>query len=272
MPARKRRARLRRWRARHRVRSRASAVAGGDAEATAFHSDADYFDPGGPISWDMAMTGTPPDWRLALHKGDKLRIRTGYETQRASWYESMGIMVGYMADAPKGQPPAGMDPFVDPLPTRGKPTHGPLPEAQNHGGQDTGAPDPSKLPDGQTLFNSALISGFEYLPGNQGLTGFDNPPLVPKGTPLTFNNSDAAAQIFHTVTACKQPCNGATGVSYPLADGPAEFDSGELGYGPTGFTAAANRYDWATPPALPAGTYTYFCRIHPYMRGAFRVK
>jgi len=28
-----------------------------------------------------------------------------------------------------------------------------------------------------------------------------------------------------------------------------------------------------TPTAnLPVGTYTYFCRIHPYMRGAFRVK
>ena len=23
---------------------------------------------------------------------------------------------------------------------------------------------------------------------------------------------------------------------------------------------------------LPAGTYTYFCRIHPFMRGSFRVK
>ncbi|MEA2405779.1 MAG: hypothetical protein QOE08_2426, partial [Thermoleophilaceae bacterium] len=30
--------------------------------------------------------------------------------------------------------------------------------------------------------------------------------------------------------------------------------------------------EWDTPKDLPAGTYTYFCRIHPYMRGAFRVK
>jgi plastocyanin len=28
---------------------------------------------------------------------------------------------------------------------------------------------------------------------------------------------------------------------------------------------------WATPKNLPVGTYTYFCRIHPSMRGAFRV-
>jgi plastocyanin len=50
------------------------------------------------------------------------------------------------------------------------------------------------------------------------------------------------------------------------------FDSGELGYGPVGFTPAANRKQWQTPADLTAGTYTYFCRIHPFMRGAFRVK
>ena len=29
---------------------------------------------------------------------------------------------------------------------------------------------------------------------------------------------------------------------------------------------------WKTPKNLSAGTYAYFCRIHPFMRGAFRVK
>jgi plastocyanin len=28
---------------------------------------------------------------------------------------------------------------------------------------------------------------------------------------------------------------------------------------------------WKTPKNLKIGTYTYFCRIHPFMRGAFRV-
>jgi plastocyanin len=28
---------------------------------------------------------------------------------------------------------------------------------------------------------------------------------------------------------------------------------------------------WKTPKNLSPGTYTYFCRIHPFMRGAFRV-
>ena len=83
---------------------------------------------------------------------------------------------------------------------------------------------------------------------------------------------DATRDIFHTITACKAPCNRETGIAYPLADAPVEFDSGELGFGPAGFTAAANRDSWATPANLKAGTYTYFCRVHPFMRGAFRVK
>ena len=50
------------------------------------------------------------------------------------------------------------------------------------------------------------------------------------------------------------------------------FDSGNLGFGPAGATAAANRATWRTPRNLAPGTYTYFCKIHPFMRGAFRVK
>jgi plastocyanin len=49
------------------------------------------------------------------------------------------------------------------------------------------------------------------------------------------------------------------------------FDSGQLGYGPTGYSAASNRADWFTPSGLKPGTYVYFCRVHPFMRGAFRV-
>jgi plastocyanin len=29
---------------------------------------------------------------------------------------------------------------------------------------------------------------------------------------------------------------------------------------------------WKTPRDLGPGTYTYFCRVHPFMRGAFRVR
>jgi plastocyanin len=233
-----------------------------------FRSKARYFDPNGPVSWDLAMTAAGRGWKATFHKGDRLSISATYETKRASWYESMGIMVLYVADGRRGP-----DPFKKRVYTTGAVTHGHLHENDNHGGQDQGAPDPAKLADGDTLDNRVGIAGFEYLPGTIGLSGFmGNPPKVAAGQSLRFGNLDASAQIFHTVTACAAPCNKSTGISYPLADGPVDFDSGELGYGPTGFTAASNQAEWETPKKLPAGTYTYFCRIHPYMRGSFRVK
>jgi plastocyanin len=73
--------------------------------------------------------------------------------------------------------------------------------------------------------------------------------------------------IFHTVTDCQNPCGLNTGISYPLANGPVNFDSGQLGFG----TPASNTLTWSTPTGLKPGLYTYFCRIHPFMRGVFRV-
>jgi plastocyanin len=232
------------------------------------HSVARYFDPAGPVSWDMAMTRSKRGWRVPIRRGDRLRLSATYETRRASWYESMGIVVGYMTDDTRGR-----NPFVHPPNPNGPTTHGRLPENRHHGGEATGAPDPRRLPDGQTLDSRVGVQGFAYLPGDLSLPGaFGRPPVVGRGQSLTFDNEDASAQIFHTITACRSPCNRSTGISYPLANGPVDFDSGELGYGPGGFSAAANRYEWRTPRNLRPGTYTYFCRIHPYMRGAFRVK
>ena len=80
-------------------------------------------------------------------------------------------------------------------------------------------------------------------------------------------------QVWHSVTSCRAPCNRGSGIGYPLAQGPIKFDSGQLGYGTglsTGVTTGSNVY--TTPPLTKAGkTYTYFCRIHPFMRGSVRV-
>jgi plastocyanin len=239
----------------------------GGRTALAYRSNANYFDPNGPVSWDMAMDFTPPDWRVAVHKGDVLRVSATYDSSRASWYESMGIMLMYAAEGASGP-----DPFAHPVDRPGAPTHGHLPEDGNHGGAASGLADPSKLPSGQTVQNGVAIADFTYMPGDLTLTGaFADPPVVAQGASLRFGNFDAPESILHTVTACRQPCTGSTGLSYPLADGPVQFDSGQLGYGPGGATAAAQRPDWYTPTNLPPGTYTYFCRVHPFMRGAFRV-
>ena len=236
-----------------------------------FHSKAHYWDPHGPISWDMAMTATPRSWRIALRKGDKVRISATYDTRLASWYESMGIMVAWMA------PPVrrAIDPFHTHrrIPINGQITHGHLLEASNYGGAATGLPDPTKLPNGQTVENHVGIANFVYLPGDLTSSGpLGQPPTFQQGQPITFDNYDDGEAIYHTITACKEPCNGSTGISYPLANGPVRFDSGELGYGPSGYTAAANTSSWALPTrSLKPGTYTFFCRIHPFMRGAFRI-
>ena len=233
-----------------------------------FRSRAKYFEPAGAVSWDVAMTATPPDWRVGVRKGDVLSVAATYDTRRASWYESMGIMpVAFHAGG------TGPDPFAVDVDVPGAVTHGHLRENRDHGGAFGGLPDARRLlaappPAGRTV----PVRGFIYGQGDLGLTGRrGRPPTVRTGQRLRFVNRDAGRNVFHTVTSCRAPCNGATGIAYPLADGPVRFDSGNLGYGPPGFTAAAQRVTWRTPRSLRPGTYTYFCRVHPFMRGAFRV-
>ncbi|HNG57323.1 MAG TPA: hypothetical protein PLX70_07760, partial [Solirubrobacterales bacterium] len=97
------------------------------------------------------------------------------------------------------------------------------------------------------------------------------PPVVDEGKSLTFqlNQDDINDEIWHSLTSCKTPCNKSTGIAYPIPDGKFTFDSGQLG---VGGAPTVERTSWKTPADLPRGTYTFFCRIHPLMRGAFRVK
>jgi hypothetical protein len=244
-----------------------------------FRSNARYFDPRGPISWDMAMTATPADWRVQVKQGDVMRISTTYETRRASWYESMGIMVVWEA----WNDTSGVDPFARKLDERGHVTHGHLKENNHHGGTAS-----SLYVNPTTLRNCSrkqvLIAGFTFLPGDLSSTGPSTcAPTVKRGNSLTFVNEDASPSstfgnlftpnpdylqsIFHSITACKNPCGLDTGISYPLANGAGNYDSGQLGIG----TPAVGRISWTSPTNLAPGTYTYFCRIHPFMRGVFRI-
>jgi plastocyanin len=240
-----------------------------------FRSQAKYFEPAGAVSWDVAMTATEPDWRIALRAGDKLDVSTTYDVKRASWYESMGIMVSYFAP---GIRPEAVDPFAANIDARGLLTHGHLKENDNHGGELLGLPSAADLLNGARV-GAVDIRDFAYGRGDLSLTGrAGRPPVVRPGRSITFRNLDAVAgqdpheAVYHTVTACRAPCNRTTGVAYPLADAKRPFDSGELGFGPVLFTPAAQRNTWQTPATLGPGTYNYFCRIHPFMRGAFRVK
>jgi plastocyanin len=135
------------------------------------------------------------------------------------------------------------------------------------------------------------IRSFYFLDGGFSVVrGFPasemRPPVIQSGESVTFTNEDAlptmpqTEQAWHSITSCRAPCNRGSGIGYPLANGPIKFDSGQLGYG--SFTSAevttgSNVY--TTPPLTTnrkspdrGETYTYFCRIHPFMRGSVRVK
>jgi hypothetical protein len=231
-----------------------------------FRSVARYYEPAGAVSWDVAMTGTPPGWKVKLRRGDVLKTSATYETRRGAWWESMGIMVAYMAD---GGP--GKNPFKTRVDYKGTVTHGHLAENNNHGGRTTNLPDPRQLPDGVENPGNIDIVDFKYQFGDLSLppqTGL--PPVIRPGQTLNFRNQiDDQRRIYHSITSCKAPCNRSTGIAYPIADGQVQFESNTLG---SGVPPATGALEWKTPANLNPGTYAYFCRIHPFMRGSFRVK
>lgn len=254
-----------------------------------FRSDARYYEPAGAVSWDVSMEATRRSWRISLKQGDTVFVTSVYDVQRASWYESMGILpLSYTtADDPKAK-----DPFDDASAVRamyrdgGILTHGRLPEnIDRKARKKLGLPDPRDLPSAGPVPASGIeIDGFAYdLGGYFALRDIAKsrmrPPTIDPGESVLFTNLDAqpampqAEQAWHSITSCRAPCNKGSGVGYPLANGPVKFDSGQMGFG-TGFSSEVTTGDdeYETPPLAKPGTYTYFCRIHPYMRGSVRVR
>ncbi|MGH2729226.1 MAG: cupredoxin domain-containing protein, partial [Actinomycetota bacterium] len=293
-------------------------------------SDALYWDrknperAGGPMnSWDFSMTGTGAflDWKVNIEKGDIVRLNATYDSEYASWYENMGIVMAWVAPKdPHGDP--GIDVFdddvkLDPgVPTtatevpgyrkatcnpdltgprktlclRGQITHGHLPEASHFGGCHHGGCPGLPKADGP-MVTDIFMPSFTYGVADQSVIQQNGIPRVKLDEPVRFWNTDTAANIWHTVTRCAEPCTGATGLDYPIADGGTgsptdkmDFDSTEIGYG-VFFSPASGQIGsenksmdetirdgayWEFTPTR-TGTYSFFCRIHPSMRGAIRV-
>jgi hypothetical protein len=240
-----------------------------------FRSNAVYWDRGRqPVSWDVSMTATPADWRPQVQAGDVMSVSATYDSKLASWYEVMGIMVVW--EAWGGQ--NGVNPFTSKLDQTGRITHGHLSENNYYGGTRFVGVNPTALP--ACYAHKVLIAGFKYIPAVTGSTNCV--PTISRGQSITFVSEDASpmgtfapvgpnpfylASVFHTVTSCQNPCRLNYGISYPVANGAGSYDSGELGVGLPG----VGRLTWNTPANLAAGTYAYFCRIHPWMRGVFRI-
>jgi hypothetical protein len=121
-------------------------------------------------------------------------------------------------------------------------------------------------------------AGFLYVPGDLSVQ-VGGAPLVPqveRGTALTFVNEDVAGNIRHTFTSCAWPCFGNYVSNFPLpTGGPGAFDTGKMGNldpidgGLTGDDTLP-LYTLDTSDMDP-GKYAYFCRVHPFMRGAFEI-
>jgi plastocyanin len=253
-----------------------------------FRSDAKYYEPAGAVSWDVSMEATPRNWRVSVKEGDVVQINTTYNVKRGSWYESMGILPIAWSKSPD---PAARDPFDDSeevqamYETGGILTHGRLKENIDYKARkDLKLPDPRKLNSAGLVPAGGIdIDSFVYSPGGYSATrnfptNLMRPPVVDPGDTVQFTNNDAlpgvpqTEQVWHSITSCKAPCNKGSGIGYPLANGPISFDSGQLGFG-TGTSAevTTGTSTYETPPLKKAGeTYTYFCRIHPFMRGSVR--
>jgi plastocyanin len=274
-----------------------------DGQATRIYTgEASYWDrddksrPGGPpTSWDFSMRVTGlPHWGVRVKPGDRLRSNATYDTTHQSTYENMGIAVALLApDAPDGTPGApGLDPFTaprDPSPgcdsgglaagslcDKGVVTHGHLPENGNYGG-----PEGEWSAERGQATNDVAIGGFLYTPGDLTTVSMTGVPTVKLGSTLRFSNLEGGT-IYHTVTSCKFPCLGQTGAAFPLSDGQTsqgrslDFDSSELGFGTPEIGPAKQALSYELPVTPDEGyqsgeVVTYFCRIHPSMRGAFEV-
>ena len=184
----------------------------GKQTAHVFRSNAKYFEPAGPVSWDVTLGVTRPDCRLHVKAGDTLRLTTTYDSTR-SWYEAMGILVawfapksdegnrsvrgqtGQHAGALHARPPAG--------------------EQQSRWPARSRLADPSTLPSGPIVSN-ITINYYQFTPGD--LANATEIPTVHQGQSIRFTNTDAPASgygTWHTITDCALPCNLSTGIAYP---------------------------------------------------------
>ncbi len=252
---------------------------------------------GPPTSWDFSMKVTGlPYWGVRVKPGDMLRSNAVYDTKIQSTYENMGIAVSLLVpDKADGTPQApGVNPFQAPkdesdgcksggitaktpkLCDKGVVTHGHLKENGNYGGSA------GKWTAGRgSQTNDIGVGGFVYAPGDLSMISMTGVPTVKLGSTLRFTNLEGAV-IYHTVTSCKFPCLGPTGAAFPLGDGQTslgrdlDFDSSEMGFGIPYVGPAKQSLEYELPVTPEAGfkaneIVTYFCRIHPSMRGAFEV-
>ena len=168
----------------------------------------------------------------------------------------------------------GADPFVNKVDWPGQLTHGHLPENDNHGGEHDGLPDPTaarRRPGRPAPTDGQRSTTSSYSPGDLSVPGPTARRRVSRASRSTFTNSDDEPRTSGTRSPpARRRVTGrpASPTRSPTAPVRLRLRRARRHRRRRPRTA---RRTWTTPANLPAGTYTYFCRIHPFMRGSFRV-
>ena len=173
-----------------------------------------------------------------MKAGDTLRVTATYDTSRASWYESMGIMVVWMADGTDGRRSRSRRNVDDagrahprPPPRERQPRWRPTRAVRRPG-------DAARWPPRRPIVD---IRDFVYASGDMERARPDphgeGGPVAHASTTSTRRSTTASGTRSRPA---RRRATASTGIAYPLADADVTFDSGELGLGgpPT-----ANRVD-----------------------------
>lgn len=239
-----------------------------------------------PHTEDYQMGASQFGWRAPVRAGDRITQFGVYANADYASYEAMSFAGLYVDRAQVPAPYGAGGCTLDAAKPRlvDNPSGDPTETILNHPWDAPPLPlcgpglgpacDRPIVPRPQGMVTDTVhIATFAYLPGDLQFTGeLGAPPKVQQGQRLRFINEDVAAGIRHSVTSCEAPCNGPYVANYPQPDG--AFDSGKLGnldYIDGGVTGADASPLWESPPDLLPGVYSYYCRIHPTMRGAFEV-
>ena len=216
-----------------------------------------YYEPAGAVSWDVAMTGDAGRLAGQVQPGDKLRDHATYDTTRASWYESMGIMVVYYADDTTGGP------------TRSRPrsTAGRSPTATCPRTTTTAASTGPARPDASSPTGRGADRGHDrrlrLQPGRPERAGRRRAADRQAGPPSTLRQRQRRRPRLphdHRVQGAVQPARPASPTRWPT--GRSQFDSGELGSA-DGASPRRTARTYVDDAGEPAGRHLHVLLPHP---------
>ena len=111
----------------------------------------------------------------------------------------------------------------------------------------------------------------------KGLSDRDLRELAQVAVPRSWLAGQAVFQEGDPGDTCYVIRSGCMRVTRRHSDGrQITLDSSELGYGVPTISGVKNNHEWTVPVTAadgykPGEIVTYYCRIHPSMRGAFKV-